>query len=103
MHHIVGFNPLFSNENICLVVGYIVDLTLILCSVFKSPGNVSPSQVQTAMNGFGSGLKTSVHAEISRFIRTVPKFNYYDNDVVLEKIIDLIKQNCDPPFGNARI
>ncbi|KAF8474332.1 hypothetical protein DFH94DRAFT_695408 [Russula ochroleuca] len=88
-----------SNENICLVVGYIVDLTLILCSVFRSSGNVSPSDVQSVMDNFdNSRLKTSIHAEISRFIRTVPRFNYHDNDVVMEKIIDLIRQNCDKPF-----
>jgi hypothetical protein len=80
-------------------VGYIVDLTLILCSVFRSSGNVSPSDVQSVMDNFdNSRLKTSIHAEISRFIRTVPRFNYHDNDVVMEKIIDLIRQNCDKPF-----
>jgi hypothetical protein len=98
LYYIVGFNPLFSNENICLVVGYIVDLTLILCSVFKSPGNVSPSKVQSVMNNFaGSGLKTSLHDEIRSFIGTVPIFKYGDNDVVMEKIIDLIRQYCDLP------
>jgi hypothetical protein len=102
LHHAVIFSSLFRNENICLVVGYIVDLTLILCGVFESPGNVSPSRVRSVMNNFASSsLKKSVHAEISRFIRTVPSFNYHDVDVVMEKVIDLIKQNCDPPFGNA--
>ena len=94
LHHIVGFNALFSNENICLVVGYIVDLTLILCRVFRSSSNASPNEVQSVMNNFAdSSLKTSIHSEISRFIRTVAKFNYHDNDVVMEKIIDLIRQN----------
>ncbi|KAH9998775.1 hypothetical protein BJV77DRAFT_980421 [Russula vinacea] len=83
-----------SNENICLVVGYIVDLTLILCRVFRSSSNASPNEVQSVMNNFAdSSLKTSIHSEISRFIRTVAKFNYHDNDVVMEKIIDLIRQN----------
>ncbi|KAF8474329.1 hypothetical protein DFH94DRAFT_124853 [Russula ochroleuca] len=87
-----------KNENICLVVGYIVDLTLILCSVSKSPGNVSPSKVQSVMNNFaGSGLKTSLHDEIRSFIGTVPIFEYHNKDVVMEKIIDLIRQYCDLP------
>ena len=65
LHYAVGFNSLFSNANICLVVGYIVDLTLILCGVFGSPGNVSSSKVQSAKNKFaGSGLKMNIHAEI---------------------------------------
>ncbi|KAH9998770.1 hypothetical protein BJV77DRAFT_980342 [Russula vinacea] len=89
-----------SNENICLVVGYIVDLTLILCRVFRSSGNVSLNEVQSAMNDFAdTRLKASIHTEIGRFIRTVPRFNYHDNDVVMEKIIDLIRQNCGKPFS----
>jgi hypothetical protein len=100
LHHVVGFNPSFSNENICLVVGYIVDLTLILCRVFRSSGNVSLNEVQSAMNDFAdTRLKASIHTEIGRFIRTVPRFNYHDNDVVMEKIIDLIRQNCGKPFS----
>ncbi|KAF8474333.1 hypothetical protein DFH94DRAFT_805789 [Russula ochroleuca] len=84
------------NENICLIVGYIVDLTLILCSVFRSSGNVSPNEVQSAMNNFAdSSLKTSLHTKISRFIESMPKFKHQDNDVVVAKIIDLIRQNSN--------
>ncbi|KAF8489079.1 hypothetical protein F5888DRAFT_1211977 [Russula emetica] len=84
------------NEYICLVVAYIVDLTLILCDVFDGRGNVSPSGVQSIMNDFASSSpKTSIHAEICRFIKTVHQFEYQDNDVVLTKIIDLIRQHCD--------
>ncbi len=98
----VGFNPFFSNEQICLVVGYIVDLTLILCGVFGSHGNLSPGVAQSVINNFASSrLKTSIHDDISSFIRTVPQFQYYDNDVVMAKIIDLISRNCDPSPGNA--
>jgi hypothetical protein len=93
LHSTVGFNISISSENICLVVGYIVDLTLILCGVFISPGNVSPSQVQSVMNAFAGSHKTNIHDEICRFIRAVPGFGYRDNDVVMEKIIDLIRQN----------
>jgi hypothetical protein len=94
--------PFFSKEKICLVVGYIVDLTLILCSVFRSPGNVSPGEVQSAINNFaGSSLKTSIHNDISSFITTVPQLQYHDNDVVMAKIRDLISGNCDPPRGDA--
>jgi len=94
---------LYSKENICLVVGYIVDLTLILCGAFVSPGNVSPSQVQSVMNNFAGSLKANIHDEIGRFIRAVPGFGYRDNDVVMEKIIDLIKQNYDSPSGSAHM
>jgi len=83
-----------SKEEICLVVGYIVDLTLILCNVFKSSGNVSPGEVQSAISNFaGSSLKTSIHNDISSFIRTVPQLQYHNNDVVMAKIGDLISRN----------
>jgi len=91
-----------SNENICLVMGYIVDLTVILCGVFGPHGSVSASGAQSVINNFAnSSLKTSIHNDISSFIRTVPQFQYYDNDVVMAKIIDLISRNCDPPPSNA--
>jgi hypothetical protein len=83
-------------------MGYIVDLTVILCGVFGSHGNVSRSGAQSVINNFAnSSLKTSIHNDISSFIRTVSQFQYYDNDVVMAKIIDLISRNCDPPPGNA--
>jgi len=92
-HYIVDFNPFFSKGKICLVVGYIVDLTLILCSVFRSPGNVSPGEVRSVINNLaGSSFNTSIHNDISSFIRTVtvPQFQYHDNDVIMAKIRDLI-------------
>jgi hypothetical protein len=83
-------------------MGYIVYLTVILCGVFGSHGDVLPSGAQSVINDFASSsLKTSIHDDISSFIRTVPQFEYYDNDVVMAKIIDLISRNCDPPLGNA--
>lgn len=94
--YIVSLNPLFSNDNICLVVGYIIDLILILCGVFGSPGNVLINKVQSVKNKFASsGLKKTIHAEIRRFIETVPKFKYHENDIVVAKIADMIAQNCD--------
>ena len=83
-------------------MGYIVDLTLVLCGVFGSHGSVSPSGVQSVIDNFASSnVKRRIHNDISSFIRTVPQFQYHDNDVVMAKIIDLISRNCDLPSGNA--
>jgi hypothetical protein len=96
LHHVFDLNPFFRDEHICLVVAYIVDLTLILCGIFDRHGSVSPSGVQSIMNDFASSSPTtSIHAEISRFLKTVHRFEFQDKDVVLAKIIDLIRQNCD--------
>jgi len=85
-------------------MGYIVDLTVILCDAFGSHGYVSPSGVQSVINNFGSSsLKTSIHNEICRFFQPVHLLEYRDNDVVMAKIIDLIKQNCAPSSAHRTL
>ena len=94
--------PLFSNENICCVMGYIVDLTAILCALFTSPGDVTTNGVQSAVKDFvDSGCKSTIHANISSFIAAGPALMYFERDVVMEKVIDLIKQFCVPPHGDG--
>lgn len=96
LHHVLDLNPLFRSEYIGLVVAYIVDLTLILCDVFDRHGNVSPDGVQSIMSDFfSSNPKTTIHAEIGRFLKKAHRFEYQDYDIVLTKIIDLIRENCD--------
>jgi hypothetical protein len=83
------------------VVGYIIDLTLILCRVFSSR-NVSLGEVQSQINNFAiSSLKTRIHNDIRSFITTVPQYQFQDNDVVIAKISDLTLRNCDPPWSDA--
>jgi hypothetical protein len=86
--------PFRDEHHISLMVAYIVDLTLILCDVFGRHGNVSPSGVQSIINDFASS-RPSIHAEILPFLKTLRQYGYQDRDVVLAKIIDLIRQNCD--------
>ena len=83
-------------------MGYIVDLILILYGGFGSHGNVSTSGIESGINSFASGAKTSIHNDISSFIQSVLQFQYHDRDMVLSKIIDLILQNCDPPPGTYK-
>jgi hypothetical protein len=46
----------------------VVSFTFILCSVFRSPGNASPSEVKLVMNHItGSGIKASIHAETRHY------------------------------------
>lgn len=81
-----------SKEDICLVVGYIVDLTLILCNVFRSSGNVSLGEVQLTIKNFARS-SANIHSDIRSFITMVPQLQYHDNDVVMAKIRDLISGN----------
>ena len=83
------------------MMGYIVDLTVILDDIFRTaPGNVSSNDVQLAMERhINSGRRDRIHRDIQSFVTetfairfTVPQW-----DLVLEKIIDLIRQYCVPP------
>ncbi len=73
-------------------MGYVIDLTVILNDVFRSTGgNVSINDAQTAIDGhISSGRRDPIHRDIRNFV--VPQ-----RDLVLEKIIELIKQYCNFP------
>jgi len=88
-----------SQENVRCVMGYIVDLSVILDGIFRAaPGRVSVNDALSVMDGHvRSGLRDTIHEDIRSFVKatfeiksSVPK------DLVLEKIIDLIKQYCVP-------
>jgi len=74
-------------------MGYIVDLTVVLSSVFESTGNVSPDSLRLTIKDLvDSGRKTRIHAEIRNFVRVTSAFTYYGHDLIMERIIDLITQ-----------
>ena len=94
--------PFLSKENICCVMGYIVDLTVVLSSLFESTVGVSPGRVQSVIKDLvDSGRKTKIHDEIRNFVRAAPTFTYHGHDLIMEKIIDLIKQFCVLPTSNC--
>lgn len=86
------------------MVGYIVDLTVILHGLFVSTrDDVSACKVKEVMNHHvASGLQKRIHHDICRFITDGGPFTYRGNDLVVEKMIDLIKKFCVPP-GPATI
>jgi hypothetical protein len=94
--------PYVRQENVRCVMGYIVDLTVILDDLFRiAAGNVSADVVQLAMERHvSSGRRDWIHGDISSFVAetfesrsTVPQ-----RDPTLEKIIDLIRKYCVPPL-----
>jgi len=84
------------------MMGYIVDLTVILHWLFVSARDVSANKVNEAMvYHVDSGLRRDIHQDIRRFVTTedlsnVSIYQYRGNDLFMEKIIDLIKQSCVP-------
>ena len=90
-----------SQENVRCVMGYIVDLTIILDDVFRiDPGNVSSTDIRLAIDRHvNSGRKDRIHRDIQSFVTETfaIRFTVPQRDLVLEKIIDLIRQYCVPP------
>jgi hypothetical protein len=86
------------------MVGYIVDLTIILLCLFVSTHDgVSACKVQEVMNRHvESGLQKRMHHDIRCFITDRGPFTYRGNDIVVEKMIDLIKKFCVPPAAIRR-
>ena len=82
-------------------MGYIVDLTVILDDIFRiTAGNVSASDVQSATNRhIRSSRRDRIHRDIHSFVAETftNRFTVPQRDLVLEKIIDLIRQYCVPP------
>ena len=75
-------------------MGYIVDLTVVLSSVFESTGGVSPGSLQLAIKDFvDSGHKATIHAEIRNYVGVTSAFtSHHGHDLIMERIIDLITQ-----------
>ena len=82
-------------------MGYIVDLTAILCALFTSSGDLKINGVRSTMKDFvDSDCKSTIHTEICSFIAAGPVLIHLKRDVVMEKVIDLIKQFCVPPHSD---
>ena len=81
-------------------MGYIVDLTVILDGIFRTAsGNVTGNDVQSAVDRHvNSGHRDRIHRDIQCFVTETfaIRFTVPQRDLVLEKIIALIRQYCVP-------
>ena len=81
-------------------MGYIVDLTVILDGIFRvAAGDMSPKcAVQILERHVSSGHRDAIHHDIQSFVPEAFAIRYSvpQRDLVLERIIDLIKQFCVP-------
>ncbi|KAH9074334.1 hypothetical protein EDB83DRAFT_2672701 [Lactarius deliciosus] len=94
-----------SQENVRCVVGYIVNLTVILDGIFRiAAGDMSPSHAQQVFERHvRSRHRDAIHRDIRSFITEAfaIRFSVPQKDLILERIIDLIKQFCVPPSGHG--
>jgi len=92
-----------SEDNVRCVMGYIVDLTVILDGVFRvAANNVRADDVQSVLDRHvKSGRRDRIHRDIRSFVTNTQavaiRFAVPQKDLVLERIIDLIRQYCVPP------
>ncbi|KAI0293732.1 hypothetical protein B0F90DRAFT_1761004 [Multifurca ochricompacta] len=96
-----------SQENVRCMMGYIVDLMVILNGTFSAnsgSGYLSVSDLQAVMERhISSGHRDTIHRDIRSFVTEAftIRLSVPQKDLVLEKIIDLITQFCVPPSGNG--
>ena len=80
------------------MVAYIVDLTVILDAIFgTTSGVISREDVLSAIESHvNSGNRDKIHGDIRSFVTQAFK-TVSQKDLILGKIIDLIRQFCVPP------
>ena len=82
------------------MMGYIVNLTVILDAIYgTSAGNVTESATLKAMGiHVRSGRRNSIHQDIRSFVTETSSIRspILEKDLVLEKIIGLIRRYCSP-------
>ncbi|KAF8259218.1 hypothetical protein EI94DRAFT_1042898 [Lactarius quietus] len=90
-----------SQENVRCVIGYIVHLTVILDDIFRvAAGDAPPKYAQQVLERhIRSGHRDAIHRDIQSFIEEafVIRFSVPQNDLILERIIELIAHYCVPP------
>ncbi|KAI9439394.1 hypothetical protein BJY52DRAFT_1217284 [Lactarius psammicola] len=89
-----------SKEDVRCVMGYIVDLIVILDDIFGTiSGDISPESVAPVIGGhIDSGQMNKIHDKIRTFVtETFALSSSVPQDLILEKIIDLIQEFCGPP------
>ena len=82
-------------------MGYIVNLTVILDGIFKSGSATDSVALKVTNSHIRSGRRDNIHRDIRSFVTETfaIRFAVPQKDLVLEKIVDLIRQYCAPPSG----
>jgi hypothetical protein len=80
--------------NVQCMMGYIVNLTVILDDIFRAGGIVTENAALKVMGTHVSfGRRDNIHRDIRNFVTPSPTFTVTE-DMVLKKIGDLIRIHC---------
>ncbi|KAF8266801.1 hypothetical protein EI94DRAFT_1732211 [Lactarius quietus] len=89
-----------SSENVRCVMGYIVNLIVILADILRiGTGKASPEDaVQVLKKHVVSRRRDAIHRDVWSSVTEAfgIRFSVPQKDLILERIIDLIKQFCVP-------
>ena len=80
------------------MVGYVVDLTVVMDGIFRvAAGDMTPEHALQIVDGHErSGRRDVIHRDIRKFIAEAHALRFPQPHLILDNIIDLIKQHCVP-------
>jgi hypothetical protein len=83
-----------STHNIACVMGYIVDLTIVMHRLPAT--DVSKQHIVSVLQRYvESGEILRVHNDIRKYVNNIPTFRLGDTDHTLKEIERLIETNCN--------
>ena len=88
-------NLIPSPDNIACVMGYIVDLTIVMRKLSDIALDISKQNIESALKEFTEGDITRVHQDIRKFLTPTSTVSLANKDIVLGEIIDLIHMYCN--------
>jgi hypothetical protein len=83
-----------SPENIACVMGYIVDLTIVMRKLSDVDLDISKESIASTLEDFTQGDITNVHHDIRQFLTTRSTVSLANKDSALDEIINLIHKYC---------
>jgi len=81
-------------DNIACMMGYIIDLTIVMRKLSNVSSDISKESIESALKEFTEGDITRVHHDIRKFLITKSTVSLANKDSVLGEIINLIHMYC---------
>jgi len=84
-----------TRPNLACVMGYIIDLTVVMFKLSKTDSEVSQENILSTLEDFISADITRVHDDIRNVVNKRSNFGVVGKDKFLDEIIRLIHKYCD--------
>jgi len=91
-----------THPNVCCVMGYIVDLTIVMNGLFLRTRDASEEHVVSVLGAYAeSGDLARVHNAIRTFVDNTEGWRLVNQEHILDEIIRLINAYCTDPSTNG--